>query len=211
MLDVLTILFLGTALAMVLVRRLDQAILLLALQSTILACVALAPSEHGIIGHALLAFALTVAVKVVAIPTILWRVLESIRVKREIEPVLPMKVAFACAVALTLVAYRAAGTPAIASAMTSRNALPVALAAVLIGLLLMISRRKALTQVIGLIVMENGFYLIALVATAALPLVVEIGVAFDLLVGVIVMGILLYRINQTFDTINTDRLGSLRG
>jgi hydrogenase-4 component E len=81
----------------------------------------------------------------------------------------------------------------------------------LIGLGLMIARRKALSQVAGLITMENGVYLAALVATYGLPLAVELGVFFDLLVGVLLLGVFTYRINQTFDTINTDRLRALKG
>lgn len=211
MLDVLTLAFLGLTLAMVVVRRLDRAILLVAGQSSVLALVALVEASHSGTAHAYLAFGLTVLVKVIAIPVILLRVLNGIRVKREIEAVLPVKVAFSIAVALTLLAYRAIGSASLPGELASQNALPVALAAVLIGLFLMIVRKKALSQVIGLILMENGFYLAALVATAGLPIIVEIGVAFDLLVGILVMGTFVYRINQTFDTINTDRLRGLRG
>ena len=79
------------------------------------------------------------------------------------------------------------------------------------GLGLMIVRKKALSQIAGLIIMENGVYLAALVATLGLPIAVELGVFFDLLVGVLLLGVFAYRINQTFDTINTDRLRALRG
>ena len=76
----------------------------------------------------------------------------------------------------------------------------MAVALVLIGLGLMIGRKKALSQIAGLIIMENGVYLAALVATLGLPVAVELGVFFDLLVGVLLLGVFAYRINQTFDT-----------
>jgi hydrogenase-4 component E len=93
----------------------------------------------------------------------------------------------------------------------SQHALPVAVSLMLIGLGLMIGRRKALSQVAGLIIMENGVYLAALVATLGLPVAVELGVFFDLLIGVLLLGVLAYRINQTFDSLNIDRLRALRG
>jgi hydrogenase-4 component E len=74
----------------------------------------------------------------------------------------------------------------------------------------MITRKKALSQVIGLITMENGLYLAAIAATRGLPLVAEIGIAMDLLTGVALMGLIIHEINLRFATINTDRLRSLR-
>jgi hydrogenase-4 membrane subunit HyfE len=114
-------------------------------------------------------------------------------------------------VCVIFVAYQATGAVHLPGAVPSHHALPVAVALMLIGLGLMIGRRKALSQVAGLIIMENGVYLAALIATAGLPLAVELGVAFDLLIAVLLLGVFAYRINETFDTINTDRLGSLRG
>jgi hydrogenase-4 component E len=81
----------------------------------------------------------------------------------------------------------------------------------LIGLFLMIGRRKALSQVIGLITMENGVYLAALVATYGLPLAVELGIFFDLLIGTLLMGVFVSRISDSFESIDIDRLRSLRG
>jgi hydrogenase-4 component E len=134
-----------------------------------------------------------------------------VRVRREVELVLSTPAALLLAVAAVLVAYRAAGTLNLPGAVPSQHALPVAVALVLIGLALMIGRKKALSQIAGLIIMENGVYLAALVATLGLPLAVELGVFFDLLIGVLLLGVFAYRINETFDTINTDRLRALRG
>jgi hydrogenase-4 component E len=141
----------------------------------------------------------------------LFRVLHAVHIRREVELVLSTRSALLLAMVGVLLAYRAAGSLNLPGAVPSQHALPVAVALVLIGLGLMIGRKKALSQIAGLMVMENGVYLAALVATLGLPVAVELGVFFDLLVGVLLLGVFAYRINQTFDTINTDRLRALRG
>jgi hydrogenase-4 component E len=78
------------------------------------------------------------------------------------------------------------------------------------GFLLLITRRKALTQVLGYLVMENGIFIFAVLLSEAIPLMVEAGILLDLLVGIFVMGIVLNHINQEFSTINTERLTALK-
>ena len=209
--DVLAVALLATGLVSVAVRRLDTAIWLLIGQGVLLA------ATGGVIAvatgavHVYLAAALTLAIKAVVIPVILFRVLRAVHIRREVELVLSTRSALLLAMVGVLLAYRAAGSLNLPGAVPSQHALPVAVALVLIGLGLMIGRKKALSQIAGLMVMENGVYLAALVATLGLPVAVELGVFFDLLVGVLLLGVFAYRINQTFDTINTDRLRALRG
>jgi hydrogenase-4 membrane subunit HyfE len=209
--DVLAVALLATGFVSVAVRRLDTAIWLLIGQGVLLA------ATGGVIAvatgavHVYLAAALTLAIKAVVIPVILFRVLRAVHIRREVELVLSTRSALLLALVGVLLAYRAAGSLNLPGAVPSQHALPVAVALVLIGLGLMIGRKKALSQIAGLMVMENGVYLAALVATLGLPVAVELGVFFDLLVGVLLLGVFAYRINQTFDTINTDRLRALRG
>jgi hydrogenase-4 component E len=209
--DALAVALLATGLISVLARRLETAIWLLVAQGVLLAGTA------GTIGvatgapHVYAAAALTVAIKVVVIPAILFRVLRAVRIRREVELALSTRAALLIAMAGVLVAYRAVGALALPGAVPSQHALPVSVSLMLIGLGLMIGRKKALSQIAGLIIMENGVYLAALVATFGLPLAVELGVFFDLLIGVLLLGVFAYRINQTFDTLNTDRLQALRG
>jgi hydrogenase-4 membrane subunit HyfE len=209
--DGLAMALLATGLLSVAARRLDNAVWLLVAQSLVLAATAGAIAVATGAWHVYAAAALTLLVKVIAIPLVLFRVLRAVQVRREVGLVLSTRAALLVAMLGVLVAYRAAGTLDLPGAVSSRHALPVALALMLIGLGLMIARRKALSQIAGLITMENGVYLAALVATYGLPLAVELGVFFDLLVGVLLLGVFAYRINQTFDTINTDRLRKLRG
>jgi len=82
---------------------------------------------------------------------------------------------------------------------------------IFIGPFIMISRKTAMTQVLGILIMENGLFLGAIALTSGMPLIVEIGIFFDLLVAVLVMGIMVFRINKTFETIDTDALKTLMG
>ncbi len=211
LLDSLALLLLATALGLVLVRRLDNAIRLLAGQGVLLACAAATVAMSSGDLHSFAAMIITVAIKAVVVPGILLSALREVRIKREIEAVVAPRIALVLAIGLVLVAYYVASPLAVAGEFATRNALPAALSMLLLGLLTMLIRKKALSQVAGIVAMENGLYLMAVVATNGLPLAVELGVAVDLAVGVLVMGFLARLIHRTFDSINTDLLQMLRG
>jgi hydrogenase-4 component E len=99
------------------------------------------------------------------------------------------------------------------SAVTAlgHNTLAIAIALFLIGFFMMVNRRKALTQVLGLLSMENGIFLAGISLTYGVPLVIELGIFFDVLVAVMVLGILVYRIGGTFDSMDVSKLRRLRG
>jgi hydrogenase-4 membrane subunit HyfE len=224
LLDGLALALIGVGLLMVVLRRLDAAIVAVAAQAFLLTAaalvVALAEPDHAT--HALIAAGLTALVKVLLIPYVLFLVLARVTARREADPVLATRLAVVVAAGLVLVAYRAAGTLGLSSTVTAitapiapthgvlPNVLPAALSLMLLGLFLMVTRRSALMQVLGLITTENGMYLLALVATSGLPLAVELAILVDVLVGAILLGILAYRIERTFDHIDTDALRTLR-
>jgi hydrogenase-4 component E len=87
----------------------------------------------------------------------------------------------------------------------------VALSMVLIGLFLMVTRRKAITQILALLTIENAVFLVAVGATAGMPLVVELGISFDVILAVLVLGVLVNRIVDRFESMDTSRLSNLRG
>jgi hydrogenase-4 component E len=87
----------------------------------------------------------------------------------------------------------------------------VATALFLIGFFLMINQRKAISQVVALLTAENGLFLAAIALTYGMPLIVEVGIFFDVLVGVMILGILSYRIAETFESMDTSKLRRLRG
>lgn len=209
--DGLAIALLAVALVSVAMRGLVVGVWLLVTQSVLLALVAATIAASSGEPHMWAAAALTLGVRAIAVPAVLLLVLRAAALRRETRPLLSTRLALIAAVALTLVAFFAAGRLQIMAAFPSVNALPVSLALTFIGMLLMTTRRKAVSQLIGLITIENGIFLAGLIATIGLPLFVEIGVFFDLLVAVGVTGVLVLRINEHFDTMNTDQLRRLRG
>jgi len=97
------------------------------------------------------------------------------------------------------------------AATVGHNTLAVAVSLFLIGFFMMLNRRKAVTQVLALLSLENGLFLAAISLTYGMPLVVELGVFFDLLVATMVLGILVYRIRETIDSMDVSKLRRLRG
>jgi hydrogenase-4 component E len=212
MIDTVALALIGLALIGTIVRRLDLAIWLLATQGVALSLGAGAVALAEGAWRPWAAFMVALLVKAIAIPVILHTLLRRITLRREVETVVPIKLAFPLGIGLVLVAYYALGRVSAGGAgrFDAPNALPAALALQLLGLFVMVTRKKALTQVIGLVTMENGIYLATVAATGSLPFLVEFGVAMDVLTGVAVMGLVIHEINRLFGEINTDRLQALR-
>ena len=208
----------GLALFGTIVRRMDQAVLLLACQGILLGVASCAVALNEMKVRPWLAFVVALSVKAVIIPEILRRQLRRHGIQREAESVISVKMAFPAAVALVPIAYRALGpyTDTTTLAFRAPNALPAAMALILLGLFTMVIRKQTVTEVIGVVTMENGLYLAADAATRGLPFAVEFGVAFDVLTGVAVMGLVMHEIHHRRDVTirdigNTDRLRSLTG
>jgi hydrogenase-4 membrane subunit HyfE len=207
----LALALLATGLIATFLQRLGSFITLLVVQGLLLAgcatVVALASGEP----HAYLAVVITIGVKVVGVPAVLIFALQRVRQQHEVEAVISHKLAFVLAVGLVLLAYLVAGPIARVDHEIPPNTLPAAVALVLLGLFTMATCGTALTQIVGLVMAENGIYLAALAVTRGLPLAVELGVAVDVLVGALVMGLVARQIEHTFASISTGRLKALRG
>ena len=210
LLDSLVLLLLGSALVAALVQRLDQSVLVLAAQGGLLAALVVVVGLSGEGAHAYFAALLTFAVKVVAIPAILRQAIGRGRRHREAELAFSPRLVALAAVGLVFVAYYVAAPLGVLGERFTGNALPAAIALLLIGLLVMLTRRQTLSQIIGLVGLENGLYLGAIVATNGLPLAVELGVAVDLLIGVVVMAEVTREINRRLAGGTVDDLNLLR-
>jgi len=210
LIDRLAAALLIVAVGSLLLRDLAAGIAALAAQSVLLVLIGVAAALGSGEGHAWLAAGATLLVKVVLIPLALRAALARVRLKREVDPVLPDRLTLLIGVGLAILGFRAGGQIALPGLPNGGHAVSIAIGLMLVGLLMMVTRRKALSQIFGLLTLENGIYLAALVATDGLPLAVELAVAFDVLVGALLMAILTQRISQTFETINTDRLNALR-
>jgi hydrogenase-4 component E len=186
-----------------------------AIQSLLLAGIANTVAYFNGAWHIYIAAGLTLLLKAILLPIILRRLVSRIGIRQEIEPLVNVPVSVLISGLLTLLAYVVAeplqAQPAIGAASLGRNTLPVAIALFLIGFFMMINRRKALTQVLALLSLENGLFLAAISLTYGMPLIVELGIFFDALVAVMILAILVYRIRETFDSMDVSRLSRLRG
>ncbi len=202
--------------AMVTQRWLVNNIRVFAAQSFLLAGIAGTIAYYNHAPHIYIAAALTFAVKVVFLPILMERLVAKIEIRQEIEPLINVPLSVLISGGLTMVGYvvaesfyhpEAGTTPA----TLGHNTLAVAISLFLIGFFMMINRRKALTQVLALLSLENGLFLAAISLTYGMPLIVEVGVFFDVLIATMVMGILVYRISETFDSMDVSKLRRLRG
>jgi hydrogenase-4 component E len=211
-LDAVALGLIGLALLGVLLRRLETAIVALAAQGVLLGVAAGAVALAEMTWRPWAAMLVALAVKAAAIPALLWLVLQRLTARHEVETVVPLKLAFPLAIGFVLVAYWTAEpfTGDEISHYDAANVLPAALALLLVGLFTMVSRRKALTQIAGLVTMENGLYLAAVASAQGLPLAVELGIAMDVLTGVAIMGLVTHEIHRLHGDTDIDRLRTLR-
>ena len=129
---------------------------------------------------------------------------------RELEPYVNTATSLVIAGLLVLVGY-AISRPLVAlSRLPTRGGMPLAMGLILVSLFVLVSRKKAVTQVIGFLMLENGLALLAVLGTYGIPLIVELGVALDALFGFLVMQIFVYRIHETFESIDVEQLSRLR-
>jgi hydrogenase-4 component E len=216
MITLMAALVLVLQIAMVGQRWLITNIRMFALQSFLLAAIAGTIAFFNHSNHIYIAAALTLVVKTLALPILLERIVARVGIQQEIEPLINVPLSVLISGGLTLVGYIVAESfyhpeETSAPAALGHNTLAIAIALFLIGFFMMLNRRKALTQVLGLLSMENGLFLAAISLTYGMPLVVEIGIFFDVLVAAMVLGILVYRIGETFDSTDVSKLRRLRG
>ncbi|MBZ5584845.1 MAG: hydrogenase [Acidobacteriia bacterium] len=200
--------------AMVGQRSLIMNIRLFGAQSFLLAAIAAVIAHYNHAPHIYVAAVMTVLVKVILVPVLLERLVDRIEIRHEIEPIVNVPLSIVISGGLTLVAYIVGESfyhPETGAASLGHNTLAVAISVFLIGFFMMINRRKALTQVFALLTLENGIFLAAICLTYGMPLVVDLGVFFDVLVAVLVLGILVYRIRETFESMDVSKLRRLRG
>lgn len=216
MVTLMAALVLVLQIAMVAQRWLVTNIRLFGAQSFLLALMAgmIAAFNHS--PHIYIAAILTLLVKAILVPILLERLVERIEIRREIEPIINVPVSVVISGGLTLVAYIVAESfyrpeDSAAPGSLGHNTLAVAISLFLIGFFMMVNRRKALTQVLALLCLENGLFLAAICLTYGMPLMVELGVFFDVLVAVLVLGILVYRIRESFESMDVSKLRRLRG
>lgn len=200
-----------TAFLLVGQKALFTAIRLFAVQSLFLAIVATAIAVSERRPELFVMASLTLVFKATLIPWFLMRVIDRIGIRREIEPFLNVPASLLVCLGLTVVGYRVStGFPDGARGV-SHHVIGVALSMLLIGLFLMVTRKKAITQILALLTVENAVFLVAVGATAGMPLVVELGISFDVILAIVILGTLVQRIVHRFESMDVSRLSKLKG
>ncbi len=170
----------------------------------------------GIVGyvtgvhHLFISSLLTLSLKVILLPYILYALMHKLRIRKEIETLVNVPGTMLMGIGLVIFSYHLTAPITELSTLVTRSTLAVALATVMLGLLMMVTRRHAVTQIIGFLAMENGLFFAATSATYGMPMVVELGVALDLLIAAFIFGIFFFHISTTFDTLDVAQMAKLK-
>jgi hydrogenase-4 component E len=210
LLDLAVGLVLVTSFAALWLRRLSTVIRVLAVQGLALAAVAAVIGLYE--GEAeLVAVAVMVAVlRVFVMPGLIMRAVRAGDEHREVESLINVPASLLAASGLTLLAYATMGDVVALSASPQVRAIPIGVAVALIGMLLIISRRKAVLQIMGVLMIDNGIALVMFLGTSGVPLVVELGIACDVLLAMFILQVLTNRIRNKFGGTDLDQLRELR-
>ena len=198
------------AFAMISQRRILSLIHLFTAQGATLVAATLVVGYATDQPHLYLSAGITLVVKVILIPLLLHRVINRLNVRWDVETLINIPTTMIIGIVLVIFAFDLALPISRLSATIARGTLGIALACVLLSFLMMITRAKAVPQVIGFLSMENGLFFAATAATYGMPMVVEFGIAFDVLVGMFILGVFMFQIREQFDSLDIRHLEKLK-
>ena len=210
LINLLAAIMLLLAFAMLSQRRILSLIELFAWQGVVLSLSTFVVAHATGQGHLYLSGILTVALKVVALPWILYRLIHRLNVRWDVETLINIPTTMLIGIALVIFAFNLAQPVSELASTVTRSTLGIAMACVLLAFLMMITRRKAVPTVIGFLAMENGLFFAATSATYGMPMVVEFGIALDVLVGGFIFGIFFFQVRETFDSLDTRHMEKLK-
>jgi hydrogenase-4 component E len=160
--------------------------------------------------HLYASAALTFALKVALLPWLLHRLIRKLDVRWDVEGLINVPTTMLIGIVLVVFAFNLALPIAQLASTVTRATLGIAMASVMLSFLMMITRRKALPQVIGFLSMENGLFFAATSATYGMPMVVELGIALDVLVGMLILGVFFFQIREQFDSLDLQHFEKLK-
>jgi hydrogenase-4 component E len=196
--------------AMLAQRRILSLINLFAMQGFVLALstfvVAYTTHQH----HLYYSAALTLLLKVLVLPLLLHRLIRRLNVRWDVETLINIPTTMLVGIALVIFAFNLAAPITQLAQGITRGLIGIALASVLLSLLMMLTRRKAISQVVAFLSLENGLFFAATSATQGMPLVVELGIALDVLVATFIFGIFFFQIRETFDSLDITHMEKLK-
>jgi hydrogenase-4 component E len=208
--NLLAALLLLIAFAMLSQRRILTLINLFALQGAVLAASSFTVAHSTGLEHLWWSGAITLVLKVFFLPWLLHRLIRKLNVKWDVEPLLNIPTTMLVGLALVVFAFNLAQPISDMAQGVTRSTLGIAMACVMLSFLMMITRRKAVPQVIGFLAMENALFFAATSATYGMPMVVELGIALDVLVGMFVFGVFFFQIRDTFDSLDLRHMENLK-
>lgn len=153
---------------------------------------------------------LTLVLKVILIPWLLHRVIRRLNVRWDVETLINIPTTMLVGIALVIFSFSLALPISRLSSSMAGSSLGIALACVLLAFMMMITRSKAVPQVIGFLSMENGLIFAATTVTSGMPMIVEFGIALDVLVGVLILGVFMFQIREKFDSLDIHNLEALK-
>jgi len=153
---------------------------------------------------------LTLVLKVILIPWLLHRVIRRLNVRWDVETLINIPTTMLVGIVLVIFSFSLALPISRLSSSMAGGALGIALACVLLSFMMMITRSKAVPQVIGFLSMENGLIFAATTVTSGMPMIVEFGIALDVLVGVLILGVFMFQIREKFDSLDIHHLEALK-
>ncbi len=208
--DAVIALLILTNLRLIASSRIASCIYVVALQGVLLGILPLLVATDQLTARAVMLSGVTILLKGVFFPWLLLRALHAANIFREMEPLVGYTASLLIGAALLALAMWLGGHLPLPIPAQSPLVLPLAMFNIMVGLFAIVSRRKALTQVLGYLVMENGIYAFGLAFALSEPLLVELGILLDAFMAVFVMGITIFHISREFDHMDTDRLSVLK-
>lgn len=209
--NLLSFIFLVMSFLLIIRNSLAAQVRMFAVQSTVLAALAAVVAYFGGRGELFGVAVVFAIIKVVVIPNVLTRAVTKIGMQRAVAPYLGTSTTLGICAMLVVIAFYVMAPVTASNSLPTADGIPLAFAGVLIGLFTTVNRRRALTQILGFLMLENGIFMIALLATYGVPLIVEMGVFLDVLVAVLILEVFVYRIKENFDSIDVKHMEALRG
>ena len=198
------------AFAMLTQRRNVSLINLFAAQGVVLVLSTLVVAYSTDQSHLYYSALLTLALKVLLLPWIMHRLIRALNVRWDVEPLINIPATMLIGIVLVIFAFNLATPISQIAGTVTKSTIGIATACILLAFLMMITRRKAVSQVIGFLAMENGLFLAATSATYGMPMVVELGIALDVLVATLLFGVFFFHIRETFESLDIHHLEKLK-
>jgi hydrogenase-4 component E len=210
LINVFAALMLLIAFAMLAQRRVRSLIDLFACQGALLAANCAIVAWNTGLSHLYISAFITLVLKVLVLPYILFRLITRLNLKSDVETLIKIPTTMLIGIMLVVFAFNLAIPISQLAGTVTRGTLGIAIAVVLLSFLMMITRRKAVPQVIGFLAMENGLFFAATSATYGMPMVVELGILLDVLVGVLILGIFFFQVREAFDSLDLKHMEKLK-